>query len=211
MKKILSLLAVAALLFGAALSQSAKAKHASDTPHAHVGEAAPDFEGTTITGESFKLSDHKGDIVVLEWTNHKCPFVVKHYGSNNMQNLQKMAAEKGVKWVSIVSSAPGKQGHLSAEEAQAVLAETGATPTIKLLDESGQIGKLYDAKTTPHIFVVDASGILAYAGAIDSDSSANPTKIEGAKNYVEAAINDLTSGGNVKIASTSPYGCSVKY
>ena len=116
-----------------------------------IGQAAPEIEATDTNGQPFKLSDHKGKIVVLEWTNHHCPFVVKHYGSGNMQATQKAAMEQGVEWVSIVSSAPGRQGHVSAEKANEVTAEQSATITAKLLDESGAIGKLYDAKTTPHI------------------------------------------------------------
>lgn len=177
-----------------------------------VGEPAPDFEGTTATGEPFKLSDHKGDIVVLEWTNHECPFVVKHYETGNMQKIQKMATEEhGVKWVTIVSSAPGRQGHVSGEEAMAIVEEAGAHPTVKLLDESGEIGMAYDAQTTPHMFVIDAEGTLVYAGAIDDNSSPRHDTVEGAQNYVVAALESLKAGEPVATAQTPPYGCSVKY
>ena len=125
MKKLLTLFAGGALLLGFAFSHNATA--AQSESHAIIGETAPDFEATTITGEAFKLSDHKGEIVVLEWTNHKCPFVVKHYSTGNMQAAQKTAAEQGVTWVSIVSSAPGKQGHTDAAEAAAIVTEKGAT------------------------------------------------------------------------------------
>ena len=176
-----------------------------------IGQAAPEIEATDTNGQPFKLSDHKGKIVVLEWTNHHCPFVVKHYGSGNMQATQKAAMEQGVEWVSIVSSAPGRQGHVSAEKANEVTAEQSATITAKLLDESGAIGKLYDAKTTPHMFIVDAEGNIAYAGAIDSNSSPNPKTIEGATNYVTAALDNLKNGTSVAVSQTQPYGCSVKY
>ena len=176
-----------------------------------IGKAAPDFETVDINGNPFKLSDHKGEIVVLEWTNHQCPFVVKHYGTNNMQKTQKGAAEKGAKWISIVSSAEGKQGHITPEQAANIIEEKGASPTAKLLDESGEIGKLYDAKTTPHMFVIDKDGNLAYAGAIDSNSSPNPKTVEGAENYVIAAVNSLAEGESVANPQTQPYGCSVKY
>lgn len=204
MKKLLTLLAGAALLFNFGAQNKAAAE-------ASVGVMAPDFEATTITGDTFKLSDHKGEIVVLEWTNHKCPFVVKHYSTNNMQSAQKLAAEKGVTWVSIVSSAKGKQGHIDATEAAEVLQEQGAMPAAKILDETGTLGKLYGAKTTPHMYVINAEGTLAYAGAIDDKSSPNPATIQGAKNYVLAAINDLQAGNAVTTPSSAPYGCSVKY
>jgi peroxiredoxin len=176
-----------------------------------IGKPAPEITATDIKGNPFKLSDHKGQPVVLEWTNHECPFVVKHYSSSNMQKLQKSAQEMGVKWVSIVSSAPGKQGHGTAEQAQKILDDAGASVTAKLLDESGEIGKLYDAQTTPHMFVIDANGVLAYAGAIDDNSSADPKTVEGAKNYVLAALESLKAGKPVETAQTQPYGCGVKY
>ena len=128
-----------------------------------------------------------------------------------MQKVQKEATEKGVKWITINSSAEGRQGYVSDEEAAKILEEKGAAPTAKILDPSGEIGKLYDAKTTPHMFVIDAEGNLAYAGAIDSDSSPNPESIEGADNYVLAAIDSLKAGEPVETTQTQPYGCSVKY
>ena len=176
-----------------------------------VGKLAPDFETTDAAGNPFKLSDHKGSIVVLEWTNHECPFVVKHYGSGNMQKLQEETTAKGVKWISINSSAEGRQGNTSAEEALKIVEEQGSKPSVKILDPSGTIGKLYDAKTTPHMFVIDKDGTLAYAGAIDSDSGFSSKGIEGAENYVMAALDDLNAGNAVRTPSTKPYGCSVKY
>ncbi len=177
-----------------------------------VGQAAPDFEAVDATGQAFKLSEHKGNIVVLEWTNHECPFVKKHYVSGNMQAVQKQAlALGGVKWVSIVSSAPGRQGHVNAEEAMQIVSDVEASPSFKILDESGDVGRLYGAMTTPHMFVVDEGGRLVYAGAIDDRSSPHLSTVEGAMNYVLAALAALKAGAEVEISQTRPYGCAVKY
>ena len=176
-----------------------------------VGMAAPDFTVTDIQGNQVTLSDYKGKIVVLEWSNHLCPFVVKHYASGNMQQSQKTATEKDVVWLTIVSSAPGKQGHVSAEEAMEIEKEVGTSSSARILDETGEIGKLYGAKTTPHMFVVNQEGNIAYAGAIDSNSSPDPNTIEGATNYVLAALDDIEAGRDVQTPATWPYGCSVKY
>jgi peroxiredoxin len=176
-----------------------------------IGKPAPAIEATDINGQPFKLSDHKGKIVVLEWTNHECPYVVKHYGSGNMQKLQKEAREKGVEWISIVSSAEGNQGYVTPEEAKKIMTDAGTTPTTKILDASGVIGKAYDAKTTPHMFVINADGNVAYAGAIDSNPSPSADTIEGAQNYVSAAIADLQAGKDVATPTSAPYGCGVKY
>ena len=184
-------------------------------PQAHakleVGQPAPDFTATDTNGVEHSLSDFKGKNIVLEWSNHECPFVVKHYKPGNMQKLQKQATEDGAIWLTIVSSAPGKQGHVTAEAANDIMTNAGALATAKILDESGEIGQLYGAKTTPHMFVIDKDGVLAYAGAIDSDSGFDPAGIEGATNYVVAALDDLSAGKAVQTASTQPYGCSVKY
>ncbi len=178
---------------------------------AEIGQLAPSFTAVDINGEEFKLEDQKGKIVVLEWTNHLCPFVKKHYGSGNMQSIQKSATENGVVWVSIVSSAPEKQGHMSAEEAQALVKEVGANATTRILDESGEIGKMYDAKTTPHMFVISPEGKLVYNGAIDDNPNPDPSSIAKSKNLVIAALDDLSAGRSVEIPRTAPYGCSVKY
>lgn len=176
-----------------------------------IGEAAPNFSATDIHGNDFNLEDQKGKIVVLEWTNHLCPFVKKHYGTNNMQNTQKTATDNGVVWISIVSSAEGKQGQVSDEKAIAIEKEVGAHATTRILDPSGEIGKLYAAKTTPHMFVISAEGNVAYTGAIDSNPSPSPDAVKNAKNLVLAALDDLSSGRVVSIPRTAPYGCSVKY
>lgn len=178
-----------------------------------IGQAAPAFEGVNVlTGETVKLADLKGKTVVLEWTNKDCPYVVKHYGSGNMQKVQKQAVDEfGVTWISINSSAEGKQGAQSAEDAKKYSEEVKAEASARILDPSGAIGKLYDAQTTPHIFIINAEGNLVYKGAIDSDSSPRPEAIEGATNYVLAALADLKAGTAVKTPTTQPYGCSVKY
>lgn len=177
-----------------------------------VGQAAPEIEMTDVDGNPFKLSDHKGKIVVLEWTNHQCPYVVKHYDSGNMQKVQKETRAMGdVEWVTIVSSAEGRQGHVSAEEAKEIFMNAEADITTKLLDESGTVGQAYGAKTTPHMFVIDAEGKIAYMGAIDSDSSPRASAIEGATNYVMEAVTALKAGEAVATPSSQPYGCSVKY
>ncbi|MEN9249499.1 MAG: redoxin domain-containing protein, partial [Gloeomargarita sp. GXS_bins_116] len=161
-----------------------------------VGQPAPDFTARTSTGQTVRLGDYRGRIVVLEWANHECPFVVKHYQSGNMQKLQQEAKAKGVVWLSIVSSAPGQQGFVTAEQANAILKERKASPTAVLLDPEGTIGRLYGARTTPHMFVIDRSGILQYMGAIDDAPGLNqdPTK---ANNYVRAALQQLMAGQKV--------------
>lgn len=176
-----------------------------------IGKPAPDFTAKDIDGKDFKLSDHKGKTIVLEWSNHECPYVVKHYGSGNMQKTQKTALEQGAEWVTIVSSAPGRQGNVSAEESKKIATDAGASFTAKIMDESGAIGKAYDAKTTPHMFVIDKEGTLAYAGAIDDDPSPRPESVQTAKNYVLAALSDLAAGTPVQTPSSQSYGCAVKY
>ena len=176
-----------------------------------IGQPAPDFTATDVNGNEVNLSDFKGQNVVLEWTNHECPYVIKHYDTNNMQSAQASAAEDGAVWLTIVSSAEGKQGHVSAEEGAALLVEANSAPTAKLLDESGEIGQAYGAKTTPHMFVIDAEGNLAYAGAIDDNPSPRHETVEGAQNYVLAALDNLAAGQPADPAQTAPYGCSVKY
>ncbi|HBH26575.1 MAG TPA: thioredoxin family protein [Rhodospirillaceae bacterium] len=182
-----------------------------DSPHGFPGQVAPDFTATDITGATFSLAEHKGKPVVLEWTNPDCPFVKKHYDTGNMQTIQAKASEMGAVWVSINSSAPGKQGALTAQEAQAWVAGQGAAPTHYVLDPSGDLGRLYGAKVTPHIFVVDKDGVLAYAGAIDDNDSSAPESVEGAGNYALAALEDLSEGRAVETPETRAYGCSVKY
>lgn len=176
-----------------------------------TGEAAPDFTLTDTNGESRTLSSHQGSYVVLEWINHDCPFVKKHYGSGNMQQLQAEETAKGVIWYSIASSAEGKQGYYTAEEWKTLSAEKKSAATGVLLDPDGKVGKLYGAQTTPHMYVINPEGKLIYQGAIDSISSANPADIEKAGNYVRQALDEAMSGKPVSAGSTKAYGCSVKY
>lgn len=176
-----------------------------------VGSPAPDFTATDSNGNTVKLSDYKGKVVVLEWTNHDCPFVRKHYNSNNMQELQTEATSQDVAWLSIISSAPGKQGYVEAEKANELTASRNASPTAVLLDPEGSVGRLYSARTTPHLFVIDREGTLQYMGAIDDTPTADKADVETATNYVQPAIASVLSGEAVATAVTQPYGCSVKY
>jgi peroxiredoxin len=176
-----------------------------------VGKPAPDFTLQDCNGKFVTLSDHKGKVVVLEWVNHGCPFVVKHYGAGNMQKLQADATAKGVVWLSICSSAPGKQGHMAAADARKACGEKQTASTAYLLDESGEVGKKYGAKRTPEMYVIDANGVLVYHGAIDDKKSTDPGDIAGAKNYVATALDEILAGKPVSTSKTEAYGCSVKY
>lgn len=176
-----------------------------------VGQPAPGFTLTDSNGKSHNLSDFKGKFVVLEWLNHGCPFVVKHYQSGNMQNLQKEYTGKDVVWLSIVSSAPGKQGHMSPEETNKAKAEKGSAATAVLLDEDGTVGKLYDAKVTPELYVINPEGVLVYAGAIDDKKSTDPADAAGAKNYVKQALDEAMAGKPVSEPTITAYGCGIKY
>lgn len=176
-----------------------------------IGEPAPDFTGVDTRGQSHSLSDLRGRTVVLEWTNHDCPYVRKHYESGNMQQQQRDATAQGVVWLSIISSAPGKQGHVTPTQADALSVERSAAPSAVILDASGDIGRLYGARTTPHMYVIDASGTLAYMGGIDSIGSSDPADIARATQYVPAALAAVMRGEAVAQAVTRPYGCSVKY
>ena len=193
---------LATLLFAMATTAGAALK---------IGEPAPGFTGIDTSGKSHALSDFRGKPVVLEWTNHDCPYVRKHYSSGNMQRQQQAATGQGVVWLSIISSAPGKQGHVTPAQADALTAERNAAPSAVILDEKGEIGRLYEAKTTPHMYIIDADGKLAYMGGIDSIASANPADIGKATQYVPAALAQVMSGEPVASSVTRPYGCSVKY
>ncbi len=176
-----------------------------------IGKPAPDFTLKDSDGKEHKLSDFKGKTVVLEWVNVGCPFVKKHYDSGNMQNLQKSAKELGVVWLSVCSSAPGKQGNETPGAGAAKVKEQGGAATAYLLDEDGTVGKLYEAKTTPQMFIVDKEGTLVYEGAIDDKPTADAASIDGAVNYVKNALVEVMDGKPVTTPSTKPYGCSVKY
>ncbi len=176
-----------------------------------TGKAAPDFTLPGSDGESYTLSDYQGKKVILEWTNHGCPYVQKHYDSGNMQALQQEMTEQGIVWLSVISSRPNSQGYVEAEEANELTVSRKANPSAILLDPEGDVGRLYGAKTTPHMYIINEQGELVYQGAIDDKPSARPSSLKGAKNYVRAALADVSSGRPVKMAETTPYGCSVKY
>jgi hypothetical protein len=176
-----------------------------------IGKRAPDFSAVDSNGKPVKLSDYRGKTVVLEWTNDGCPYVGKHYGSNNMQTLQKEEAAKGIVWLTIISSAPGSQGYLTGDEANKLTKARGAAPTAVVLDPEGAVGHLYDARTTPHMFIVNGEGTLVYMGGIDDKATTAVEDIKTAKNYVRAALDELAAGAPIENAVTRPYGCSVKY
>ena len=178
---------------------------------AELGAAAPNFRLVDSNGQARELADFSGAPVVLEWVNLGCPFVKKHYGADNMQALQERFTGEGVAWLTICSSAPGKQGHLDAAGWNAAIAEQGMHSTAVLIDETGTVGRAYDARTTPNMYVVDAEGTLVYAGAIDDDPSPRASGIEGATNNVAEVLELLLSGNDVEPFETAPYGCGVKY
>ncbi len=175
------------------------------------GETAPDFKGIDANGKAQTLAQYRGRFVVLEWANQGCPYDRKHYLSGNMEKLQQQWTAKGVVWLSIISSAPGEQGYVTPEQERAYLQKMHAVPTAALLDPSGAIGRLYDAKTTPHIFVIDPHGRLVYEGAIDDQPSPDPDTLKGAHNYLSAALEEAMAGKSVTTPVTRPYGCNVKY
>ncbi len=176
-----------------------------------VGSAAPDFTAKDSKGETQSLSKYKGKFVVLEWFNPECPFVKKHYGTGNMQNLQKEYTQKGVVWLSVDSSAPGAEGNLSAEQAEKVVSSWNGRATAMVLDPDGKVGRAYGAKNTPHMFVINPDGKVVYEGAIDSKRTPNPDDIPSSTNYVKVALDEAMAGKPVSTANTKPYGCSVKY
>jgi peroxiredoxin len=178
---------------------------------ARVGEPAPDFTATDSNGQVHKLSEYKGKFVVLEWTNRGCPYTQKHYNSGNMQKLQREWTSRGVIWLTVVSSAPGKQGYVTAAEENAYLKQVNAAPTAVLMDPNGALGHLYDAKTTPDIFIIGPQGTLIYSGAIDDKPTTDVADVSTAKNYVTAALDEATAGKTVAVSTSRPYGCSVKY
>ncbi|MGH7680680.1 MAG: thioredoxin family protein [Candidatus Eiseniibacteriota bacterium] len=184
---------------------------ASAHAEAIVGKKAPSISLMDSDGKTVKLEDYKGKYVVLEWVNFSCPFVKRQYGTGNMQRLQKEFTEKGVVWLSICSSAEGKQGYMTADEAKTISKERNAVPTDLLLDPAGVAGKAYGAKTTPHMFVIDPKGKVLYNGAIDDKPSADPEEIPPTKSYVATALDQAMSGKKVAVAVTQSYGCSVKY
>ena len=175
------------------------------------GTAAPDFKGTDSNGVEHSLSQYRGKYVVLEWANKGCPYDQKHYLSGSMENLQKEWTAKGVVWLSVISSAPGEQGYVTAAQENEYIKSMHVASTAVLLDPTGAIGRLYEAKTTPHMFVIDPTGKLIYEGAIDNKPTTDQADLKGADNYLNDALNASMSGKPVAVESTRPYGCSVKY
>jgi hypothetical protein len=200
MRSTLKLMLIALTLCAASLVAVAK-----------VGVGAPDFSATASNGKTVRLADYRGKYVVLEWHNNGCPYVGKHYNSGNMQRLQKQWTSEGVVWFTILSSAPGKQGYATASQENDYLAKMQAAPTAALLDPSGDIGHLYDAKTSPQMVVINPQGVVIYDGAIDDKPTTDLNDVPSATNYVSRALEQAMAGKPVETAATRPYGCSVKY
>jgi peroxiredoxin len=198
--KLATLILTAGLALGASAADSPK-----------IGTAAPSFSAPDSKGKTQSLADFKGKYVVLEWFNPDCPFVKKHYESGNMQKLQKEYTGKGVVWLSVDSSAAGKEGNLTPDQANKKLADWKSHSTALLLDNDGKVGQAYGAKNTPHMFVINPDGKLIYEGAIDSKASPDQADIASSTNYVKAALDDSMSGKAVGTPTTRPYGCGVKY
>jgi peroxiredoxin len=212
MKRIVIIaLMTLALATQVACQAGAEDSKTTDAQFATVGDKAPAFTLTSAAGKKHSLSDFAGKFVVLEWVNFGCPFVKKHYNSENMQNLQTAYTEKGVIWLSICSSGPGKQGYFDGDELTAELESKKAHATAYLIDADGKVGRMYEAKTTPHMFVIDPKGVLIYAGAIDDRPSTQVEDVEGATNYVQQALDAAMAGKKVEVTATKSYGCSVKY
>jgi peroxiredoxin len=195
---LLSSLAVAIVLSGLSYGQK-------------VGEAAPGFKANDSNDQVHQLSEYRGRYVVLEWHNNGCPYTRKHYESGNMQHLQKEWTSHGVIWFTVISSAPGQQGYVTAQEENEYLKRMSAVPTAALLDPQGDVGRLYGAKTTPHLFIINPEGVLIYDGAIDSKATTDQSDIATATNYVSQALEEAMAGKAVSTPTSRPYGCSVKY
>lgn len=189
----------------------AVAYNAANAKNARVDEAAPDFSLTDASAKKHSLSDFKGKWVVLEWVNFGCPYVRKHYDSGNMQSLQKAYTAKDVVWLSVCSSAPGRQGYYEGEDLVAQIKEEGSFATAYLIDSEGTVGKTYEAKTTPHVYVINPEGVLVYAGGIDNIASSNKDDIKKATNYVRETLDAAMAGKEIAVKGSRPYGCSVKY
>jgi peroxiredoxin len=205
------LMARAATVGRAAPVSTGKDSQGSVEQAARVGQAAPTFTGKDSRGKTESLAQYLGKYVVLEWTNRDCPYTQKQYSSGNMQALQREWTGKGVIWLTVLSSAPSEQGYLTAFEENEHILQVHAHPTAAILDPRGEIGRLYGAKTTPHMFVIDPNGKLIYDGAIDDKPTTDTADVKGAKNYVSAALTEAMAGQPVEVALTRPYGCSVKY
>ena len=178
-----------------------------------VNQTAPNFILTDSWGKEINLSSFKDRVVILEWTNHECPFVKKHYSTRNMQGTQEVANEERVVWFSIISSAPGTQGHVSGKEANVLSVKRGASPSNVLLDPEGDVGRMYGAKTTPHMYIIDQTGILKYQGAIDDAGGRGFASKDLAKatNFIKKALEEMKTDVPISSKTTKPYGCSIKY
>jgi len=210
MGKLVPNIAVAAFLAAGLAVSIDRATAIGPGATAKPGLPAPAFSAPDIAGKTVSLGDYAGRIVILEWTNDGCPFVGKHYNSGNMQALQRRYTGEGDVWLTIASSAPGEQGYVTPAEAKADLARWHAAPTDYLLDPNGMVGRLYDARATPTMVVVNRDGRVAYIGAIDDTPSTRLADVKPAKNYVVAALNEIAAGKPVTIAATRAYGCSIK-
>jgi len=201
------------LLIGAAAFTGVAivAPRSSAASSAKVGAPAPPFTLASASGPGVTLGDLRGKLVVLEWTNHDCPYVRKHYDTQNMQALQKEATGQGIVWLTIISSAPGTQGHVTAAQANELSKTRNAVPTAVLFDPTGVVGKAYGATNTPHMYVITKDGLLVYAGAIDDKPTTRKGDVPGAQNYVRAALTAVASGQPVKEPVTRAYGCTIKY
>ena len=202
--------ALAALLLGI-IGAGGLARHAGASGAVQIGQAAPAFTATDSKGAAVSLEQYRGKTVVLEWTNADCPYTHKHYASGNMQAIQALAQKNDVVWLTVISSAPGKQGYVNGPAADALTQSRSALPTAVLLDPSGKLGRLYGAKTTPHMFVIDKNGTLQYMGGIDSIATADVSDIPQAEPYLKEAMLAVSQGAPVAHSVTRPYGCAVKY
>jgi peroxiredoxin len=210
--RVYPLLALAVLATSAVTAFVGKSEAAPLSENPVVGKPAPAFTVSDTKGKTHSLESYRGKWVVLEWFNHDCPYTRKHYWTKNMQTLQREYTEKGVVWISVVSSAPGTQGYLaSAADADRAMTDRKASPSFIVRDTAGTLGRLYGARTTPHLYVIDPQGVLRYAGAIDNKPSPSPSEVPGAHNYLKAALDAGLAGKPIAVGTTQPYGCDVKY
>jgi hypothetical protein len=198
-------------LYGVATMMTLSAGMQPATAQARIGAPAPAFTLPDSNGRARSLADFRDKTVVLEWTNHECPYVGKHYRGNNMQALQKRWTGQGVVWLSVISSAPGLQGHVSPQQANKLTADRDAAPTAVLLDPTGKVGRAYGARATPHMYVVNGQGALVYMGGIDDKPTARLADLKGARNFVDAALTEISQGKPVSVTVSRAYGCSIKY
>ena len=201
--------AVVASYTATACTESSQASPIPESPP--INQPAPAFTVTDTKGQTHSLASYRGKWVVLEWFNHDCPYTKKHYKTDNMQGLQREYTAKGVVWISVVSSAPGKQGYVSAADADRLTTEKKASPSFVVRDTAGVLGRTYGARNTPHLFAIDPEGVLRYAGAIDDKPTSKAKDVTGAKNYLKAALDAGLGGQTIAVATTQPYGCDVKY